>query len=120
MSLGRDCLSGPTSLRGLWTSQCQGHGDRCRRPSIDARVPDGPAADRNRRMKAWAVSSTEKTTATGGRKPKMTPALIGKAQRMYRCTAVHHGRNHHPLRSHPHDDLPTHPHRQPLSDSRVK
>ena len=36
---------------------------------------------------------------TGGRKPKMTPTLIDKAQRMLRRPPIHHGRNRPPLGS---------------------
>lgn len=50
----------------------------------------------------------------GGRKPKMAPALINKAQRMYDFTPIHHGRNRPILRRQPHDDLPPHQY-QPLT-----
>ena len=43
---------------------------------------------------------------TGGRKPKMTPELTGKAQRMYHTDTVHHGRDRQLLRRHPDDGVP--------------
>jgi hypothetical protein len=46
---------------------------------------------------------------TGGRKPKMTPVLIGKAQRMYDSRQFTMAERHL-LRGHSHDHLPQHPH----------
>jgi hypothetical protein len=45
----------------------------------------------------------------GGRKPKMTPELIDKAQRMYDSRNFTMGRDRPVLPGHPHDHLPQHP-----------
>ena len=47
----------------------------------------------------------------GGRKPKMTPALVNKAQRMYDSHRFYHGRDRPILRRQPDDHLPPHPNR---------
>jgi Resolvase, N terminal domain/Domain of unknown function (DUF4158) len=63
------------------------------------------------RTQAWLAAARARGRK-GGRKPKMTPELIGEGPTHVRRPPVHHGRNRRLLRRHPHDDLPQHPHRR--------
>lgn len=58
---------------------------------------------------------------TGGRKPKMTPELTGKARRIYDAKTFTMAEIAAPLRRHPDDDLPEHQHpARPVTGSHIR